>query len=804
MAPHPPRGSALFVAISTLFSARPIRQQVGLSLGALVVLLLLATGLGTWRLRMVAALFDRYAECVGVAAASGEIDRSFLDMRRHVREFALSGHDADASAALEAADALDGKIRRGVAMASKPAQQVRLAALSDRFAKYRSNMTIAFEHRRTQDEVVHQQLDVLGRDAVLAVQTLLASAIRTGNAREVAMIQDVGMALMEMRLAANKYVARQEDSFAVLTDAAQSRLQTAVTKLQQADLDTAQRAVLAAVSAKVTAYSDSFHRLHALSKKLNGLVNGEMRIAAEALADDAAFVMADSRQDELAIQQQTHGAIAGTLELMTLLGAVGLVIGIPLGYFLARGIAGPVVSMAASMSALAHGDLETPVPAQPPGTELGLMSEAMQVFRDGALQQRQLRADAAAAQAARDQRQKAMDRHTQEFGVTIAGVMIRLIDSASSMREAANATADASAHARASAGETASAAGESARALGAVSAATEEMSATINDIASRVGQAASDAGDAHERVTATEQEVLALSRAAERIGNVVKLISAIAGQTNLLALNATIEAARAGEAGRGFAVVAGEVKALASQTSAATGEIAAEIGAIRAATQDAVLSVSAVSSAVTRMKAMAQDIATAVVEQGSAIGEIAQSVQTVSGNAQQTLDAMHLVAETAENAGSRSAAVLVTADEVATIAGMLRSEVTQFLTAMSSGSDVERRRYERIPCPNLTATVTLPGKSAATPRLINVSRGGASFASSLVAEPGADLEILFDGEASSIPSRIVRCQNGEVSVVFGQNAAALHVIDRVLDRVETALRIEAAASAGHSGMRRAA
>lgn len=70
------------------------------------------------------------------------------------------------------------------------------------------------------------------------------------------------------------------------------------------------------------------------------------------------------------------------------------------------------------------------------------------------------------------------------------------------------------------------------------------------------------------------QEIEDLVAQIGRVSGVADQIDAIARQTNLLALNATIEAARAGEAGRGFAVVAGEVKALAGQTSEATGEIA--------------------------------------------------------------------------------------------------------------------------------------------------------------------------------------------------------------------------------------
>src|SRR6202035_127792 len=95
-------------------------------------------------------------------------------------------------------------------------------------------------------------------------------------------------------------------------------------------------------------------------------------------------------------------------------------------------------------------------------------------------------------------------------------------------------------------------------------------------------------GIAANEANTTNQQIGGLAQAAQKIGDVVKLIQDVAGQTNLLALNATIEAARAGEAGRGFAVVASEVKSLAVQTAKATEEIAGQIAAVQASTGTAV------------------------------------------------------------------------------------------------------------------------------------------------------------------------------------------------------------------------
>jgi methyl-accepting chemotaxis protein len=70
------------------------------------------------------------------------------------------------------------------------------------------------------------------------------------------------------------------------------------------------------------------------------------------------------------------------------------------------------------------------------------------------------------------------------------------------------------------------------------------------------------------------------AQAMAEVQNVSSSIESIASKTNMLALNATIEAARAGEAGRSFAVVAAEVKKLAHDTRAATGEIAATVASL--------------------------------------------------------------------------------------------------------------------------------------------------------------------------------------------------------------------------------
>jgi len=180
----------------------------------------------------------------------------------------------------------------------------------------------------------------------------------------------------------------------------------------------------------------------------------------------------------------------------------------------------------------------------------------------------------------------------------------------------------------------------------------------------------------------TDGRINQLFDAAQRIGDVLKLITAVAEQTNLLALNATIEAARAGEAGRGFAVVASEVKALAAQTAKATEEIGAQIVGMQTATRDSVTAIKEIGTTIGRISQIAAGIAAAVEEQGAATSEIARNVTEAAQGTTQVAESIGEVNHGAGETGAASAQVLSSAQSLSSESNRLRLEVDKFLSTV--------------------------------------------------------------------------------------------------------------------------
>jgi len=215
-----------------------------------------------------------------------------------------------------------------------------------------------------------------------------------------------------------------------------------------------------------------------------------------------------------------------------------------------------------------------------------------------------------------------------------------------------------------------------------VAAATEQMASSIKEISQQVQHSAAIAGEAVRQASKTDARIGELAQAAHRIGDVVKLITAVAEQTNLLALNATIEAARAGEAGKGFAVVAQEVKALAAQTTKATDEIGAQIASMQNATHDSVAAIKEIGGTIGRISEIAAAIAAAVEEQTATTQEIARNVHEASQGTSQVATTITDVNRGASETGSASALVLTSAQSLASESNHLKIEVEKLLATV--------------------------------------------------------------------------------------------------------------------------
>ncbi len=168
--------------------------------------------------------------------------------------------------------------------------------------------------------------------------------------------------------------------------------------------------------------------------------------------------------------------------------------------------------------------------------------------------------------------------------------------------------------------------------MGTAASAADGMTGTIKQIADNTEKARGITSDAVTQTGQASSQVSSLGKAAQEIGKVVETITDISEQVNLLALNATIEAARAGEAGKGFAVVANEIKELARQTAAATGEIKARVEQIQNSTDGTVSQIEQITKVVYEVDGIVSSIALAVEEQSLATRDIAGNVARAAQN----------------------------------------------------------------------------------------------------------------------------------------------------------------------------
>jgi methyl-accepting chemotaxis protein len=371
--------------------------------------------------------------------------------------------------------------------------------------------------------------------------------------------------------------------------------------------------------------------------------------------------------------------------LLLMVAAASVLVAIAIGvFYVQRRLVRRLTSVGDAMRRLSSGETDLAVPAAADRDEIGEMARSLEVFRAGEIERREMAGRRETEQIAQRDRAASIEQMIGDFRATVTAVIAAVTDNVSRMETTARTLSSIAAEADNQARAASASSEQTSSNVRSVAGATEELGASILEISDHAAQANGVVERAAEIAQNADQLVGQLSSGASRIGDVVKLIRAIAEQTNLLALNATIEAARAGEAGRGFAVVASEVKTLASQTAKATEEIATQIGAIQGSTAQAVEAIRQISGVMGDISRFTSTIAASVEEQSASTQEIGRNVHEAASGARELAGNMATVTEAIEETNRSATHVLDASSALTAQAGTLQQAVDQFLDRVAA------------------------------------------------------------------------------------------------------------------------
>jgi methyl-accepting chemotaxis protein len=346
----------------------------------------------------------------------------------------------------------------------------------------------------------------------------------------------------------------------------------------------------------------------------------------------------------------------------------------------------PIAGLTKAVDTLANNETNITVPSTHRGDELGVMARAIEFFRQKLIEIDELRKQTAEAEKeAAAARRRGMLELADSFEASVKGVVQAVSASAVELEANAQSMSAVAEEATRQSAAVSAATTECSANVSTVAAAAEEMSASIAEISRQVTESSNAARGAVGETDSAASTVQEVAKAAEEIGDIVRMISDIAGQTNLLALNATIEAARAGDAGKGFAVVASEVKNLANQSGRAAEDITSRIQRIQSVTSDAVRAMDGVRGSISKVETISTAIASAVEEQSAATREISGNAGQAAAGTDEVARNVEGVRAAAGDAGNAAGQVLSASSELAKQSEALRKEVDDFIAKVRAG-----------------------------------------------------------------------------------------------------------------------
>ena len=658
-----------------------ISQKVFGGFGVVMALLVVIGTVGSVNLDIGSNSFDQYRSIALQTTQAGRVQANLLEARLAAKNFMINASDQAIKIAdqrLKTATELNETLAEMVA--DDPDKLSTVERTGNDLLEYRLMFKEVASLHQKQINLVHEKLEVFGSAIEDKLKGIMTSAKSDNNA-DIAFQAGVTVRnALTMRLHAGKYLRNNKKNAYEMFRKESNLLQRDYGILLGMLKDPHRRQLAEAVPALKQSYIAAMTEAYQTISKRNNLVDAVLDVVGPEIADNLENLKLEIKNEQDKLGSEATKAMKNAMSITMSVAVASILFGILASWLIGRGISRPIKLITEAMKRLAEGDRSTEIPGQERGDEIGAMSKAVLVFKENMIKNDELAEQEAVQARLREKRASRIESITQGFDASICELLGALSSASSEMEQSAHSMSGIAQDTNERAMTVTTAAEQASNNVQTVASATEELTSSIQEIARLVNQSSQIASSAVSQASDTDKKVQGLSLSAQKIGDVVSLISDIAEQTNLLALNATIEAARAGDAGKGFAVVAAEVKELANQTAKATGDIGQQINSIQAETDNAVRAIQVIGGTIDEMNEIAANVASAVEEQTNATGEIAKNVEEAATGTREVSDNMHQVHKASSRTGEVAASVNSTAGDLGEKSDQLRKQVEDFLT----------------------------------------------------------------------------------------------------------------------------
>jgi methyl-accepting chemotaxis protein len=651
--------------------------------GIVIALLAVVSVIGELGLKNSADNFQRYREIARQTNQAGRVQANLLEARLAVKNFIIQPSEQTVATVKERAQKTLDFIHELNGMMTKPELKEVVDRADEEIVAYLKAFDEVTALQAKRNELVLGTLDKIGPQMERNLTAIMKSAYDDNDAEAAFRAGMTQRTLLLMRLYATKFlVTNDKPSFErVIAESAAMKDLSAVL-LDNLQNPTRRKLATEFIQMHET-YETAFRGVNDTILARNGIIGGTLdRIGPQVAGEMEQVKLAVKKeQDELGPAAEAAVKQAELLEMIVSI--VAVVFGIAAALLIGFGISRPIAAITGAMESLAAGKLDTEIPGQDHGDEIGNMATTVQVFKDNAIEVKRLEEKQKETELQAEEKRKAdMRKLADDFDAGVGGVVNSVSSAATQMEASAETMTSTANDANSRASVVATAAEQAAENVQNVASATEELASSITEIGRQVVESSRMANNAEQQAAQTTEQVQGLVDTAERIGEVVNMITDIAEQTNLLALNATIEAARAGDAGKGFAVVAAEVKSLASQTAKATEEISSQIGSVQAATRQAAEAIELIANTIRDINQVGTSISAAVEQQQAATQEIARNIEQTSSGTQEMTSNIGSVSQSIGETGNAAEEVLGAARELSQQADSLNNLVKDFLNGI--------------------------------------------------------------------------------------------------------------------------